>query len=73
MEDDYLLAQVLSDFLEEAEVNVVGPVGSLDEALAVVENAPAASTAPSLTSIFMAANHTLSRIRSQRVQFPSCL
>ncbi|MGY0571255.1 response regulator [Bradyrhizobium sp. RDM12] len=40
VEDDYLLAQVLSDYLEEAEVDVIGPVGSLEEALAVVENDP---------------------------------
>lgn len=39
VEDDYLLAQALSDFLEEVEVNVIGPVGSVDEALAMVENA----------------------------------
>lgn len=38
VEDDYLLAQVLSDYLEEAEVEVIGPVGSVDEALALVEN-----------------------------------
>ncbi|WP_314957692.1 response regulator [Bradyrhizobium cosmicum] len=40
VEDDYLLAQILSDFLEDAEVNVIGPVGSVDEALAMVETAP---------------------------------
>jgi DNA-binding response OmpR family regulator len=38
VEDDYLLAQVLSDYLEGAEVDVVGPVGSVDEALALLEN-----------------------------------
>ncbi len=40
MEDDYLLAQILADFLEQAEIEVIGPVGSLDEALALVENDP---------------------------------
>ena len=40
MEEDYLLAQILADFLEQAEIEVIGPVGSLDEALALVENDP---------------------------------
>jgi DNA-binding response OmpR family regulator len=40
VEDDYLLAQVLSDFLEDAEADVIGPVGSVDEALAAIESAP---------------------------------
>jgi len=40
VEDDYLLAQILADFLEQAEIEVIGPVGSLDEALALVENDP---------------------------------
>ncbi len=40
VEDDYLLAQVLTDFLEQADFHVVGPVGSLEEALALVENEP---------------------------------
>jgi DNA-binding response OmpR family regulator len=38
VEDDYLLAQFLTDVLEEADVKVVGPIGWIDEALALVEN-----------------------------------
>lgn len=37
VEDDYLVAQVLVDFLEEAGATVVGPVGWVDEALALIE------------------------------------
>ena len=38
VEDDYLLAQFLTDVLEEADIKVVGPIGWVDEALALIEN-----------------------------------
>lgn len=37
VEDDYLVAQIVADFLEEAGANVVGPVGWIDDALALIE------------------------------------
>nr|WP_256464295.1 response regulator [Bradyrhizobium sp. 21] len=38
IEDDYLLAQVLIDFLEEAGAEIVGPIGWVEEALAAIDN-----------------------------------
>lgn len=38
VEDDYLLGQVLIDFLEEAGAEIVGPIGWVEEALAAIEN-----------------------------------
>ena len=37
VEDDYLLAQLLVDVLEEAGARVVGPIGWMEEAVAFVE------------------------------------
>ena len=37
VEDDYLIAQVLVGFLEDAGANVAGPIGRLEEAVAFVE------------------------------------
>ena len=36
VEDDYLVAQVVTDILEDAGAEVVGPVGRVDEALALI-------------------------------------
>ncbi len=36
IEDDYLVAQVLADLLEEAGAKVVGPIGWVDEAIAFI-------------------------------------
>ena len=36
VEDDYLVAQVLIDLLERAGAEVLGPIGWIDEALAMV-------------------------------------
>jgi CheY-like chemotaxis protein len=38
VEDDYFVAQVIIDQLEEAGAQVVGPIGSLDEALAFIKD-----------------------------------
>jgi DNA-binding response OmpR family regulator len=38
VEDDYLLAQMLRELLEEEGAEVVGPIGSLEEALAFIES-----------------------------------
>ena len=38
VEDEYLVAQVVVDLLEEAGAEVVGPIGWLDEALAFIES-----------------------------------
>lgn len=37
VEDDYLVAQILVDFLEETGATVVGPIGWVEEALALIE------------------------------------
>jgi CheY-like chemotaxis protein len=37
VEDDYLVAQILIDFLEEAGVTIVGPIGWVEEAVALIE------------------------------------
>jgi DNA-binding response OmpR family regulator len=37
VEDDYLIAQSLVDFLEDAGARVAGPIGQLDEAMAFIE------------------------------------
>jgi CheY-like chemotaxis protein len=37
VEDDYLVAQVLVDLLEDAGAEVVGPIGWIDEAIALIE------------------------------------
>lgn len=37
VEDDYFVAQVITDQLEEAGAQVVGPIGWLDEALAFIK------------------------------------
>ena len=36
VEDDYLVALVVSDILEEAGAEVIGPVGRVEEALALI-------------------------------------
>ncbi|HEX4160289.1 MAG TPA: response regulator [Rhizomicrobium sp.] len=36
IEDEYLIAQVLVDLLEEAGAQVIGPIGGVDEALTFV-------------------------------------
>ena len=36
VEDDYLVAQVLINFLEDAGAVIVGPIGWVDEALALI-------------------------------------
>jgi DNA-binding response OmpR family regulator len=38
IEDEYLVAQVVVDFLEEAGAEVVGPFGRVDDALTFIEN-----------------------------------
>jgi DNA-binding NtrC family response regulator len=38
VEDDYLLTLVLTDFLEEAGAEVIGPIGWVEEALAFIEH-----------------------------------
>jgi len=38
VEDDYLVALSLVGILEQAGARVLGPIGTLDEAIAVVEN-----------------------------------
>jgi CheY-like chemotaxis protein len=38
IEDDYLVAMVAIDYLEDAGAKVMGPVGSVDEALAFIES-----------------------------------
>jgi CheY-like chemotaxis protein len=38
VEDDYLVAQVLVDLLEDAGAEVIGPVGWIDEAIALIED-----------------------------------
>jgi CheY-like chemotaxis protein len=38
VEDDFLVAQVLVDLLEEAGAQIAGPIGSLDEAMRFLEN-----------------------------------
>ena len=38
VEDDYLVALTLVGILEQAGARVLGPIGTLDEAIAVVEN-----------------------------------
>ena len=40
VEDDYLVAQVLIDLLEDAGAVVTGPIGSVDEALALIADSP---------------------------------
>ena len=37
VEDDYLVAQILIDLLEDAGAQVIGPVGWIEEALALIE------------------------------------
>jgi DNA-binding response OmpR family regulator len=37
VEDDYLIAEIVVDYLEEAGAKVVGPIGVVDEALAFIE------------------------------------
>ncbi len=37
VEDDYLVAMVLVDLLEDAGASVLGPIGSVDEAIAFIE------------------------------------
>lgn len=41
VEDDYLLAESLNDLLVEAGINVVGPVGSVPDALSLVASGQA--------------------------------
>jgi CheY-like chemotaxis protein len=38
VEDDYLVAQVLVDLLEDAGAEVIGPIGWIDEAIALIED-----------------------------------
>jgi len=38
VEDDYLVAQLLVDLLEDAGATVIGPVGWIDEAVALIED-----------------------------------
>jgi CheY-like chemotaxis protein len=38
VEDDYLVAQVLVDLLEDAGAEVIGPIGWIDEAVALIED-----------------------------------
>lgn len=38
VEDDYLIAQVLTELLADAGAEVLGPIGRLEEAVAFVEN-----------------------------------
>ncbi|WP_426000418.1 response regulator [Caulobacter sp. DWR1-3-2b1] len=40
VEDEYLLAEVLTDALTELGAEVVGPVGQLAQALALIETTP---------------------------------
>lgn len=42
VEDDYLIAQIVSALLEEAGADVVGPIGSVDEAISFIEGEGAA-------------------------------
>lgn len=37
VEDDYLVAQILVNFLEEAGATVVGPIGWVEEAVVLIE------------------------------------
>jgi DNA-binding response OmpR family regulator len=36
VEDDYLVAQIVTDFLEDAGANVIGQIGRVDEAVAFI-------------------------------------
>jgi len=38
IEDDYLVAIVLGDLLEEAGAQVIGPIGNVDEAITFIED-----------------------------------
>jgi DNA-binding response OmpR family regulator len=38
IEDEYLVAQVVIDYLEDAGAEVVGPFGRIDDALAFIDN-----------------------------------
>jgi DNA-binding response OmpR family regulator len=38
IEDDYLVAQMLTNYLEDAGAVVIGPLGWIDETLAFIEN-----------------------------------
>jgi ActR/RegA family two-component response regulator len=38
IEDDYLVAQVICSFLEEAGAEIVGPIGWVDEAIAFIKS-----------------------------------
>jgi len=38
VEDEYLIAELMEDWLNEAGANVLGPVASVEQALQIVEN-----------------------------------